>query len=63
MVRTSGSNAAQSAAKPAVALVANGAELKPAHPVDFSHAHLRLGIDVGSTTVKLAVIDGNNNLV
>ncbi len=63
MVRTSGSNAAQSAAKPAVALVANGAELKPAHPVDFSHAHLRLGIDVGSTTVKLAVIDANSNLV
>ena len=63
MVRTSSSNAAQSAAKPAVALVADGAELKPAHLVDFSHAHLRLGIDVGSTTVKLAVIDANNNLV
>ena len=63
MVRSSRSNAAQSAAKPAVALVQNGAELKPAHPVDLSHAHLRLGIDVGSTTVKLAVIDSNNNLV
>ena len=63
MVRTTSSNAAQSAAKPAVALVADGAELKPAHRADFSHAHLRLGIDVGSTTVKLAVIDTNNNLV
>ncbi|MEE1159083.1 MAG: BadF/BadG/BcrA/BcrD ATPase family protein, partial [Atopobiaceae bacterium] len=63
MVRTTSSNAAQSAAKPAVALVADGAELKPAHRADFSHAHLRLGIDVGSTTVKLAVIDANNNLV
>ena len=63
MVRTSRSNAAQSAAKPAINLVQSGAELKPAHPIDFSHAHLRLGIDVGSTTVKLAVIDANNNLV
>lgn len=63
MVRTSGSHAAQSAAKPAVALRADGAELKPAHPTDFRHANLRLGIDVGSTTVKLAVIDGNANLV
>lgn len=63
MVRTLSSSYAQSAAKPAVALVAEGAELKPAHPADFRHAHLRLGIDVGSTTVKLAVIDANNNLV
>jgi len=63
MVRTISSSAAQSAAKPAVTLAAEGAELKPAHPVDFRHAHLRLGIDVGSTTVKLAVIDANNNLV
>ncbi|MDO4798635.1 MAG: acyl-CoA dehydratase activase-related protein [Coriobacteriales bacterium] len=63
MVRSSSSNAAQSAAKPAVPLVADGAELKPAHPADFGHAYLRLGIDVGSTTVKLAVIDANNNLV
>ncbi len=63
MVRSSRSNAAQSAAKPAVRLIADGAELKPAHPADFSHAHLRLGIDVGSTTVKLAVIDSNMHLV
>ncbi len=63
MVRTVSSSAAQSAAKPAVALVADGAELKPAHPADFRHANLRLGIDVGSTTVKLAVIDANNNVV
>ena len=63
MVRTLSSSYAQSAAKPAVALVAEGAELKPAHPADSRHAHLRLGIDVGSTTVKLAVIDANNNLV
>ena len=63
MVRNSQSNAAQSAAKPTVPLVANGAELKPQGRVDFSHANLRLGIDVGSTTVKLAVIDGNSNLV
>ena len=63
MVRNSNSNAAQSAAKPVVELRADGAELKPARRVDFRHAHLRLGIDVGSTTVKLAVIDANNNLV
>ena len=63
MVRNSNSNAAQSAAKPMVELRADGAELKPARRVDFRHAHLRLGIDVGSTTVKLAVIDANNNLV
>ena len=63
MVRTSQSAAAQSAAKPSVALTADGAELKPQGRVDFMHANLRLGIDVGSTTVKLAVIDGNSNLV
>ena len=63
MVRTSQSNAAQSAAKPAIPLVADGAELKPRGRVDFGHANLRLGIDVGSTTVKLAVIDSNSNLV
>ena len=63
MVRNTNSNVAQSAAKPAVELKADGAELKPAHRADFRHAHLRLGIDVGSTTVKLAVIDANNNLV
>ena len=44
-------------------LTQEDAELYPAHPVDLSDAHLRLGIDVGSTTVKLAVIDDNDNLV
>ena len=52
----------QSTAAHPLKLVADGAELKPANPVDFSHAHLRLGIDVGSTTVKLAVIDEANHL-
>ncbi|OUO45240.1 CoA activase [Olsenella sp. An285] len=50
------------AAKP-LELKQEGAELSPARPTDFSHAHLRLGIDVGSTTVKLAVIDDADNLV
>ncbi|HIU24652.1 MAG TPA: 2-hydroxyacyl-CoA dehydratase [Candidatus Coprovicinus avistercoris] len=57
------SNMEQSTAAHPLKLVADGAELKPANPVDFSHAHLRLGIDVGSTTVKLAVIDEANHLV
>ncbi len=57
------SHAAQSAARPALELVQVDAELKPARPVDFSRAHLHLGIDVGSTTVKLAVIDDNANIV
>ena len=50
------------AAKP-IELAQRGAELYPAHPIDLSHAKLRLGIDVGSTTVKLAVIDQNNSLI
>jgi predicted CoA-substrate-specific enzyme activase len=57
------SNRAQAAVPHALELVADGAELKPAGKADFSHAHLRLGIDVGSTTVKLAVIDEGHNLV
>ncbi len=57
------SPAAQKAARHALKLKQNGAELSPAERADFSHAHLRLGIDVGSTTVKLAVIDDNDNLV
>ncbi len=44
-------------------LTENGAELYPATPQDFTGADLRLGIDVGSTTVKLAVIDASGNLV
>ena len=47
----------------AIELIQDGAELMPAEKVDFSGRHLRLGIDVGSTTVKLAVIDEGNNLV
>ena len=57
------SNAEQSTAAHPLALRADGAELRPANACDFSHAHLRLGIDVGSTTVKLAVIDDASHLV
>ena len=63
MTRTHDSSQAQRAAKHPIALKAEGAELSPASPADFSHANLRLGIDVGSTTVKLAVIDANDHLV
>ncbi len=63
MTNTAASNARQAASKPAVELKQNGAELSPKNPIDLSHAHLRLGIDVGSTTVKLAVIDENDNLI
>ena len=54
---------AQKAAKHPLELRQVDAELMPAEKADFSHAHLRLGIDVGSTTVKLAVIDDNDHLV
>ena len=54
---------AERAARPAIELAQDGAELLPKNPCDLSHAHLRLGIDVGSTTVKLAVIDDNDHLV
>lgn len=54
---------AEKAASRPLELRQEGAELLPARPTDFSHAHLRLGIDVGSTTVKLAVIDDANSLV
>ena len=47
----------------AIELVQDGAELMPAEKADLSGRRLRLGIDVGSTTVKLAVIDEGNNLV
>ncbi len=57
------SNAAQAQAARGIELIANGAELRPAHPTDFSRAQLRLGIDVGSTTVKLAVIDERDRIV
>ncbi|MCH3943885.1 MAG: 2-hydroxyacyl-CoA dehydratase [Atopobiaceae bacterium] len=60
---TKASAKAQQASDRALKLVADGAELKPAHKVDLTHANLRLGIDVGSTTVKLAVIDEENHLV
>ena len=54
---------AQAQARQPISLREVGAELTPRSPIDLSHAHLRLGIDVGSTTVKLAVIDDNDNLV
>ncbi len=54
---------AERAARPAIELKQEGAELSPKNPTDLSHAHLRLGIDVGSTTVKLAVIDDNDHLL
>lgn len=50
------------AAKP-VELRQLGAELYPANRIDLSHMDLRLGIDVGSTTVKLAVIDASGRLI
>ncbi len=46
-----------------IELVQNGAELSPKAPLDLLQRNLRLGIDVGSTTVKLAVIDDACNLV
>ena len=61
--RYDASHKAQVEARQPIRLRQNGAELSPRTPIDFRHASLRLGIDVGSTTVKLAVIDGNNNLV
>ncbi len=54
---------AERAARPAIELKQEGAELSPKNPTDLSRAHLRLGIDVGSTTVKLAVIDDNDHLL
>nr|WP_314639174.1 acyl-CoA dehydratase activase-related protein [uncultured Olsenella sp.] len=63
MTNHAGSNAAQAEATQGVELRQQGAELSPANPVDLGHAELRLGIDVGSTTVKLAVIDARNHLV
>ncbi|MBE6480231.1 MAG: CoA activase, partial [Olsenella sp.] len=43
-------------------LVEDGAELRPASARDWTGENLRLGIDVGSTTVKLAVIDDDARL-
>ena len=63
MTKTADSIQAEKSARKPLELKQDGAELSPARPTDFSHAHLRLGIDVGSTTVKLAVIDDNDNLV
>ena len=57
------SNAAQARVARGIELVENGAELRPANKTDFSRAQLRLGIDVGSTTVKLAVIDERDRIV
>ena len=65
MSKTKESIAAEKAANETreFALKADGAELRPAKRTDFAHADLRLGIDVGSTTVKLAVIDERDRLV
>ncbi len=63
MTNHASSNRAQAAVGRPIELRQIGAELYPAHTVDLSHARLRLGIDVGSTTVKLAVIDEGNHLV
>ena len=57
------SNAAQAHAARGIELIENGAELRPANTTDFSRANLRLGIDVGSTTVKLSVIDDHDRIV
>ena len=57
------SNAAQAQAAHGIELVESGAELKPANVADFSRSKLRLGIDVGSTTVKLSVIDDHDRIV
>ena len=57
------SNAAQAKLARGIELVENGAELRPANTTDFSRANLRLGIDVGSTTVKLAVINDADRIV
>lgn len=62
MTNTTSSNRAQAAAKEPLELVQHDAELVP-RKADLSHARLRLGIDVGSTTVKLAVVDSQNHLV
>ena len=56
-------DAAQSQASCGVELEQKGAELRPAKALDLSHTNLRLGIDVGSTTVKLAVIDDGGHIV
>ena len=61
--KTAASIQAERAAKRPLELKQEGAELSPAHPYDLTYARLRLGIDVGSTTVKLAVIDDNDNLI
>ena len=54
MTNNPSSLTAEKAARPGIELVQHGAELSPKHPINLSHARLRLGIDVGSTTVKLS---------
>ena len=61
--RYEASQRAQAEAHQSIQLKQQGAELVPRSPVDLSRANLRLGIDVGSTTVKLAVIDDNDHLL
>ena len=61
--KTASSIKAEKAARQALELKQEGAELSPARPYDLTYAHLRLGIDVGSTTVKLAVLNDDNQIV
>ena len=61
--KTAASIKAEKAARQPLELKQDGAELSPKNPYDLTYAHLRLGIDVGSTTVKLAVIDDNDHLI
>lgn len=60
-------SSSQAAAKPlsgaAPTLTSHNAELIPNSSYNPSEHNLRMGIDVGSTTVKVAVIDEQNNLV
>ena len=63
MTNHSDSTKAQVESKQPIELEQFEAELRPKRRIDLTHANLRLGIDVGSTTVKLAVIDDNDNLV
>ena len=53
----------EATANGAIELVENGAELSPRDPSRVSREGLRLGIDVGSTTVKLSVIDAADRVV
>lgn len=61
--QTANQTAAQAQVASAFELIEDGAELHPTQPLDARQQNLRLGIDVGSTTVKVAVIDDKNQLL